>query len=610
MTSKANNARDRISHYFPYIVGGTAIVIRFFYLWSFWANHPFSQKLISDARIFDDWALRIASGDWLGTAEVFILPPLYPYLMGIVYAIFGHAPKLIIGLQAAAGCASAILVYRLGARHFGAYAGLFAGLLFASYGPQLFYEGMLLGTSGAVFLSLIGLTLISGNNKTHWHLGLAGLIFGLTALMRPNILSAIPFLLFGAWWAYHKATPAKRSIRLASYFLGGLILPLLLCGLRNGLVADDWVLMTAHGGINFYMGNHPDAPGWFTAPPGVDAQITPDGAQGNLEGPRRVAEDALRRSLKASEVSSFWFNKGLAFWIDDPIGAIAVTLRKVRLFASGYEIPLNYNFYYQRKFSALLRFPIAELWILLPLSIVGLIVAARQFDRHAILYLWLIGYAAGVLAFHVSSRYRMPAIPILMIFAGLGIWTLIACVQSQKWKNLCIGATALIILWTGYRIELNGQLAQNNWAMDPFNLGTAYLWANENEPARLYLEEAEKYGQGDAVLYYNLGLAYARTEKMDAAKNAYQQALSQDPDMVRAYVNLGNILFFKENFHEAINNYREALKRDPNTHNARANMGWAYWSLGRIDEARSAWERVLQTAPDHPSAKAGMARTR
>ena len=79
--------------------------------------------------------------------------------------------------------------------------------------------------------------------------------------MRPNILSAIPFLLFGAWWAYHKAAPAKRSIRLASYFLGGLILPLLLCGLRNGLVADDWVLITAHGGINFYMGNHPDAAG-------------------------------------------------------------------------------------------------------------------------------------------------------------------------------------------------------------------------------------------------------------------------------------------------------------------------------------------------------------
>ncbi|MCE2434034.1 MAG: hypothetical protein J4F29_14115, partial [Candidatus Latescibacteria bacterium] len=61
MTSKTNNAMDRISHYFPYIVGGTAIVIRFFYLWSFWANHPFSQKLISDARIFDDWALRIVS---------------------------------------------------------------------------------------------------------------------------------------------------------------------------------------------------------------------------------------------------------------------------------------------------------------------------------------------------------------------------------------------------------------------------------------------------------------------------------------------------------------------------------------------------------------------
>ena len=200
---------DRISRYFPYIVGGTAILIRFFYLWSFWATHPFSQKLISDARIFDDWAQRIASGDWLGAPEVFILPPLYPYLMAVVYTVFGHAPKLIIGLQAAAGCASAILIYQLGARHFGTYAGLFAGLLFASYGPQLFYEGMLLGTSGAVFLSLLGLTLISENNKTHWHLGLAGLVFGLATLMRPNILSAIPFLLFGACVGLSQSSTGK-----------------------------------------------------------------------------------------------------------------------------------------------------------------------------------------------------------------------------------------------------------------------------------------------------------------------------------------------------------------------------------------------------------------
>ena len=605
------DAMDRVSRWFPWIVGGAAVAIRFFYLRSFWADHPFSQKLISDARIFDDWAWRVASGDWLGPAEVFALPPLYPYLMGVVYTVVGHAPKVIAALQAAAGCATAVLIYRLGARHFGAGAGLIAGLLFAGYGPQMFFEGMLLGTSWAVFLCVLGLTSIDAGNadRRGWYCGAAGLVFGLAVLMRPNALPAIPLVMFGAWWVHHREKPMRIAARLGGWFLGGLALPLLLCGLRNGLVADDWVLITAHGGINFYMGNHADAPGWFSAPAGVDAQITPAGAQGNLEGPRRVAEAALGRALKASEVSAFWFDKGLAFWLSDPWGALAVTWRKARLFALGYEVPLNYNFYYQRKFSGFLRFPLAELWVLLPLALVGLAVHIRHFDRHAVLYLWLVGYAAGVVAFHVSSRYRMPAIPIVMVFAGMGIWTLIAWIQARRWRSLCIGAAALVLLWTGYRVALDAQLAKNNWGMDPFNLGTAYLWQNENERALSLLEEAEHYGQGDASLYYNLGLAYTRAEKADAAQNAYRQALLQDPDLIRAYVNLGNLLFHKGAFQDAIATYREALKRDANTHNARANMGWAHLSLGRVEDARRAWREVLQAAPNHPSAKAGIEAT-
>ncbi|MDP6039584.1 MAG: tetratricopeptide repeat protein [Candidatus Latescibacteria bacterium] len=608
MSERKEIINNRIIPWFPWIVGGIAVVVRFFYLWSFWNSHPFSQKLISDARIFDDWALRIAAGDWLSGTEVFVLPPLYAYAMGIVYAVFGHVPEMIAVLQAAAGCVSAVLVYRLGARHFGVWAGLIAGLLFVGYGPQMFYEGMLLGNSGAVFLCLFFLTLVdnTGDEVRDWRWGLAGVVFGLTALMRPNVLSAIPFVMIGVWRC--SLWPREALVRAGAFFLGGLMLPLVLCGLRNGLVADDWVLTTAHGGINFYMGNHANAPGWFAAPPEVDAQITPEGVQGNYEGPKRVAEAALGRSLKASEVSSFWFSRGLDFWFDDPVGALKVTLRKVRLFMSGYEVPLNYNFYYQRQYSVLLQISKTELWVLFPLAIVGMVVAARRFDRHAVLYLWVVGYAVGVIAFHVSSRYRTPVIPFVMMFAGFGIWTLVGWIQKRQWKPLGITIGALLILWVGYRVELNGRLSESNFGLDPFNLGTSYLWANENERALALLEEAEAYKQGDASLYYNLGLAYVRVGQIGEAKKAYGEALARDPDMVRAYVNLGNISFREGAYREAITSYREALERDINSHNARANMGWAYLSLGQVGEARKAWIWVLQRAPGHPSAKAGMER--
>ena len=101
------------------MVGGTALLIRFFYMWSFWGGHPFSGKLISDARVFDDWGRRIAGGDGWGRAEVFDLPPLYAYLLGVFYTVFGYSPRGVVVIQALLGVASAVLVYRLGRRHFG-----------------------------------------------------------------------------------------------------------------------------------------------------------------------------------------------------------------------------------------------------------------------------------------------------------------------------------------------------------------------------------------------------------------------------------------------------------------------------------------------------------
>ena len=603
---------DWMMQWAPWGVGLFALVIRCFYVWSFWASNPFAQKLISDARIYDDWAQRIAAGDWLGGAEVFTLPPLYPYLVGVFYALFGYAPKAVVVLQALSGCVSAMLVCRLGVRHFGLWVGCISGVLFAGYGPQLFFEGMMLGNAGAVLLCLVGITLLDEGvvqvSQKKWHVGLAGFVFGLAVLMRPNVLSAIPFLLFGIWWVTRTVSGKGYGLRLAGWFVLFLSVPLLMCGLRNGMVADDWVLITSHGGINFYMGNHEGAPGWFSAPEGVDAQITPTGVQGNLAGPRRVAEAALGQSLKASEVSAFWFQKGWGFWWDHPLNALLVTAHKVRLFLSGYEVPLNYNFYYQRQFAGLLRIPVTELWVIFPLAFFGMFVAIKNFDRHVLLYLWCVGYAVGVVVFHVSSRYRMPVVPMVMLFAGYGLWTLCVWIQTQNWKSVCLAGGALAVLWVGYRADLNGWVKQSDLGGDAFNLGTSYLWENENEKALIFFKEAESYRPRDGARYYNLGLAYARLGHVAEAKAAYQTALIYSPDKMAIYVNLGNILFQEGQYDEAIVMYRDALARDPQSHNARANMGWALLSLGQVHEARVAWQTVLQVVPNHPSARAGLAR--
>jgi hypothetical protein len=44
--------------------------------------------VLGDARGYDQWAQRLADGDWIGT-EVFYQAPLYPYFLGVIYAVAG-----------------------------------------------------------------------------------------------------------------------------------------------------------------------------------------------------------------------------------------------------------------------------------------------------------------------------------------------------------------------------------------------------------------------------------------------------------------------------------------------------------------------------------------
>jgi tetratricopeptide (TPR) repeat protein len=620
----------RRERFYPWAVVGCAFAVRALYLRDFWQGSPFARVSVSDARVFDGWALRVANGDWLGGAEVFALPPLYPYLLGLFYFLFGHAPGGAQALQALIGCGSALLAYRLGRRHFGAGAGLAGGLLFACYGPEVFEEGVLLGTSWAVFFCLAGLALLDltlpqprgkalvtpslsvygeGGGRGWVRFALAGLAFGLAALLRPNALSAAPLLFVWVWWEGRRRSVSDRAaLRAAGLALAGLLVPLALCMLRNGWAAGEWTTVTAHGGINFYMGNHPGAPGWFSSPPGVEAHITPEGPQGNLEGPRRAAEAALGRALTASEVSGYWFRKGLAFMADHPGEALGVTLRKARLFFSGYEVPLNTNFYYQRRYSPLLRLPWGDLWALFPLALVGMWLAARQAGRHALLYLFLAGYAAGVVLFHVSSRYRMPAVPVLALFAGYAVSALVTWGRGRDFRRLAAGLAALALLTGAYRLDLAHWMRQNDLSLDPFNLGTSYLYLGENGAAAARLEEARGLGGDHPSLHYHLGLAYGRLGRSEEAMDAYRRAISQNPEMAAPYTNLGNISFRQGRYREAAEAYRDALARDPTRVNAWANLGWACLSLGDPEGARRAWEEALRRDPAHPSAQEGMAR--
>ena len=64
------------------VIFAAAFSIRLLYLIQI-QSIPLFYLLAGDGRTYDEWAQRIAAGDWLGSG-VFYQAPLYPYFLGVM----------------------------------------------------------------------------------------------------------------------------------------------------------------------------------------------------------------------------------------------------------------------------------------------------------------------------------------------------------------------------------------------------------------------------------------------------------------------------------------------------------------------------------------------
>src|SRR5262245_60041509 len=119
---------------------------------------PWFDHLVVDPEYYDAWAQRIAAGEWMGD-RVFYMDPLYPYVLALVYRIFGRDLLLARLANVACSAGSCALVGALGRRLGGTAAGLVAALGFALYKPDVFYVAEIDKTSLSIMLTAATLVL-------------------------------------------------------------------------------------------------------------------------------------------------------------------------------------------------------------------------------------------------------------------------------------------------------------------------------------------------------------------------------------------------------------------------------------------------------------------
>ncbi|MGH7149205.1 MAG: glycosyltransferase family 39 protein, partial [Planctomycetota bacterium] len=226
------------------------------------ANDPLfpSRGTYSDGRYYHEWAAALAQGKEFPpepSGRPHWMPPLYPYVLSLLYRIAGPHPLSLVLLQHALGLAGLLLLHRLARRVFEERAALLAVALGAFFLPPGFFEGKPMAETLAAFLALSGLASLTGTGSRP-RAAAGGILVGLASCARPQLLPALP--------AVALALARGPSRPAALPFLAGAVLApgaSLICNLA---VSGQPVLVSANGGVNFHLGNHAGVRGTFRAP--------------------------------------------------------------------------------------------------------------------------------------------------------------------------------------------------------------------------------------------------------------------------------------------------------------------------------------------------------
>ena len=146
-----------------------------------------------DSRFYDTWAQKIINEGWIGR-EVFFMNPGYPYFMAILYSLFGTAVNTVLLVQFLIGSLSCVLVYLIAKKVFNPSVAFISGIIASFYGISIFYEGLLVTASIITFINLIIIYLLLNLDFTDKilrakpFLFITGILLGISALIRPNIL--------------------------------------------------------------------------------------------------------------------------------------------------------------------------------------------------------------------------------------------------------------------------------------------------------------------------------------------------------------------------------------------------------------------------------------
>lgn len=525
------------------------------------------------------FAERMSQGIDIGE-RILDLSPLYLYFNLLFHKVYGKSWEGLALLQVFLGSLNVLLIYLIGEKVFDRTVGFLGALLLILYGNMTLFELTLEPEALVIFLNSLGVLfllttreeILSGSPP--WRLFLPGVLLGLSVISKPNGLLFLPLAIFWIGWAQ---IDWSMRMKASLFLLLGVLLVVSPITLRNYLLFQDFIPVTADGGKVFYHGNGPGSTGMERAD--LPEQGFREEGMGDPDPAHALFRQAARsisgKPLRPSECSGFWVRRTLDFMSSRPLSAISLVGRKFFYFWGNYEvhdIDSNYKYYL-----ILRRWPLVPFGVLSILGMVGMALARKRFRQAFLLYSMVGVYFLSVLIFFAASRYRLPAVPFLALFAAYTLTSFYTLWQERKRVTLFALLAISVLLWPVINWPFRNEVqALERWQVATrihYSLGGNFLFKK-----REYREAVEQYRKAVdlapqfAPAYNRLGMAQAILGELEEAEKNFRKVIELAPDVDQGYLNLGVLYQMKNEPGKALPLLEKALILNPKSSRAKEHL--------------------------------------
>ncbi|MBN3037808.1 MAG: tetratricopeptide repeat protein [Candidatus Omnitrophica bacterium] len=543
----------------------------------------------SDGHFYLSWARDIVLGNTINREILFALP-MYPYFLSAVYIFSKGELFSILLIQILIGSINCGLLYILGKKLFNQQVGVIASLIGCTYGLFVFYDRMFLPATLAIFLAMILILAMvqARDNPSVENWSIAGFYLGLCILTKAAF--SMVFFIMIAWmiYEYRRNTFKKVCVYCLCFIIPSFLL-LAGLGARNYLVTGNLAWAPAHTGINFYIGNNPQANGLFKVPEHMRST-----QKGLIEDARILAEKMQGKRLEPQEASGFWLSRSWDFIKTQPLQYLRLLGKKIVLFWNSKEHVDDVEYYIFREKAGL---PVLGLSFMLPIALSGMFSLWGQRKRIAFLYLFIFSLMLSTTLFFINSRYRLLAIPFLTVFAAAFIWNTFERIKSKKYKSLSISLLLLLVLYVLTHIDITAEHTQLNFTFH-YNKGVIYADQGQYLQSEQEFQKALMINPYDFMSYLGLGNVYYKMKDFPAAINSYKRALSINPYFYEANFNLGIIYSEMGLKKQAEQEFRKVVELKSDDCAGHYNLGIIYQEQGEIERALEEYNLALEAEPN------------